>query len=163
MRRVTDKFHEFDLKDLDREEGSALFFKYLGRKPSDDGKEEEIARQLSEQVDGSPLALATIGGYICESGSSVEEFLDSFKRSSKVWGASAGGQTKQYKGTLETVFELALEKLPEDARHLIRLLAFLNPDRIPEDLFVVEQHDKKLGEEHEPDHLVRKVLFKRAE
>ena len=162
MRPVTDHFYDFDLENLEREVGSELFFRYLKRPPSD-GDEEEIARELSDHVDGSPLALATISGYICESQSTVIEFLESFKRSSKVWGASAGGPAKQYKGTLETVFKIALEELPDDARHLLHLLAFLNPDSIPEDLFIMDQHDAILAEDDCPEHPVREVLFNRAE
>ena len=162
MRPVTDHFYDFDLENLDREVGSELFFRYLKRGPSN-VDEEEIVRQLSDYVDGSPLALATISGYISESQSTVAEFLNSFKKSSNVWGASAGGRAKQYRGTLETVFEIALKELPDDARHLIHLLAFLNPDSIPEDLFILDQEDTSLTEDDCPDHPVREVLFKRPE
>ena len=123
------------VKDLDRDKGAELVFKYLRREPQDE-EELDYARGISDLVDGLPLALATIGGYMHSVGTSISTYYRNLKTSSKAWQASATGAAKQYNKKLETVFDLALEELPSKARELINMLAFLNPDKIPEEMFI---------------------------
>lgn len=126
---------QLKVKDLSRDEGGQLIFKYLQRDPLDE-EELEYAKKIADLVDGLPLALATIGGYMNQVGTSVSMYYENLKTSSRAWEASAIGPAKQYERTLETVFDLALKELPEKARKLINMLAFLNPDKIPEELFI---------------------------
>ncbi|KAL8838629.1 MAG: hypothetical protein Q9170_002075 [Blastenia crenularia] len=134
---TTNDFTTINLKNLDRDRGSDLIFKYLKRKPNS-LEEEEYARKIADLLGGLPLALATIGGYISQTEDTVSGFFESLKTSSNAWEASAIGPAKQYEKTLSTVFELALREIPEDARSLLNILAFLNPDQIPESLFLNE-------------------------
>jgi hypothetical protein len=133
---ITDPTDTFSLHvgDLDRKSGGDIVFKYLQRKPQDED-ELEYARKISDLVDGLPLALATIGGYMNQVGTSVSNYYHNLKTSSKAWEASAIGPARQYKKKLETVFDIALQVLPEKARKVLDMLAFLNADRIPEELF----------------------------
>lgn len=85
---VTDLFHIIDVKSFGREDGSDLLFRYLRRGPIDE-EEKESAQQISDLLDGLPLALATIGGYINQTVSDVPDFLESLRSSSKPWEASA--------------------------------------------------------------------------
>ena len=132
---VTDVFKTIHIRNFSREESSDLLFKYLRRKPVNDN-ETETARQISDTLDGLPLAIATIEGYINESECSISEFLTNVRESSHAWRASAIEQVSQYEKTLETVFEIALKELTKPARAFLNILAFLNPDSIPEDLFI---------------------------
>ena len=132
---VTDIFQIVNVKSFSRDDGCDLLFRCIQRDPIDD-KESESAKQLSDLLDGLPLALATIGGYINQTVSTVPEFLENLKRSSNAWEASAIGPAIQYEKTLKTVFEIAFGELPDNARSLLNILAFLNPDSIPEELFI---------------------------
>ena len=109
-----------------------------------DEAEEEIAEELFDLVDGLPLALATIGAYMHDSSSSIQELSDNLHSSSKVWAASATDTLSQYDKTLESVFQIAFDELPENARGLVSMLAFLSPDSIPEDLFVAGHNEEHL-------------------
>ena len=133
---VTEVFKRIPLKSFEEDDASRLLFKCLDREPADDD-EKEAARGVSDVVDGLPLAIAAIGGYIQQSEITIPEFLDNVKRSSNVWEASAVGPAKRYEKTLETVFDIALspKELEELPRMFINVLAFLNPDGIPEELF----------------------------
>lgn len=133
-----------DVKNLDRDNGGDLVFKYLQR-PAHDEDELEYARKISDLVSGLPLALATIGGYMNQVGTSVSTYYENLRTSSKAWEASTIGPAKQYDKKLETVFDLALKELPKKARNLINILAFLNADRIPEELFVMNLREPTLS------------------
>ncbi len=122
------------IKSFGRDDAAALLFKYIQKEPAGE-KEEEVARELSDTVDGLPLAIATIGGYISQSGSNLVEYIETLKTSSNAWTASAVGPVNQYEKNLETVFDIAIGELSDQARGAIGILAFLNPDHIPEALF----------------------------
>ncbi|KAL9036049.1 MAG: hypothetical protein Q9180_004523 [Flavoplaca navasiana] len=141
---LTDVFQRFPLQSFKEADASKLLFKCLDREPADED-EEEAARGVSDVVGGLPLAIAAIGGYIQQSDLTILEFLDSIKRSSNVWEASAVGPAKRYEKTLETVFDIALspQKLGELPHMFINVLAFLNPDGIPLDIFTAHFKDPK--------------------
>ncbi|MCJ1398272.1 hypothetical protein MMC11_001469 [Xylographa trunciseda] len=143
-RQITRDFHNIELNSFDDEWGARLLFKYLERDPADE-IEESLAREISQIVGGLPLAIATIGGYINESESSVKEFLHIMKRSSHAWTDSQHTKTKHYERTLGTVFDIALKELPEGPRILINILAFLNPDSIPEDILLAPQDTEEVA------------------
>lgn len=140
-RQITKEFYNIELQSFHEELGAKLLFKYLERDPADE-TEKALARETSAIVGGLPLAIATIGGYINESESSVEEFLDIMKRSSNAWDDTQHTKTKHYEKTLGTVFDIALKELPTGTRSLIDILAFLNPDSIPEGILIAP-HDNE--------------------
>ena len=131
---ITENFTTIQIKDLSREQGADLLYACMGRKAVDDN-EFEYARKISDLLGGLPLALSTIGGYMRQTGDPVVEFFDHLRTSCNAWEVSAIGPAKQYERTLATVFQIALKELPDDARSLLNILAFLNPDRIPTELF----------------------------
>lgn len=141
---VTKTFKEVPLKSFSRDNAAALLFKYIQKQPTDE-KEEEIARGLSDTVDGLPLAIATIGGYINQSGSNLAEYIETLKHSSNAWTASVVGPVNQYEKNLETIFDIAISELSEGGRGLIGILAFLNPDHIPQAIFDTAVEKKSLG------------------
>lgn len=55
--------------------------------------------------------MATIGGYINQSGSSLVEYIETMKSSSNAWTASAVGPVNQYEKNLETVFDIAITEI----------------------------------------------------
>lgn len=131
---ITRDFLKLDVQSFGIEDGSKLLFRYLDRGASGDD-EQQAAEEISKFVDGLPLAIAAIGGYINQSRSQVQGFLANLKRSSAVWTASAIGPAKQYDKTLRTVFNIALKEIPHRTREFLNILAFLDPDCIPEQIF----------------------------
>lgn len=78
---VTENCTRFWLRIFKQADASKLLFKCLDREP-DSEDEEEAARQVSSNVDGLPLAIAAIAGYIQQSDLGISEILDNLKRSS---------------------------------------------------------------------------------
>ena len=137
---ITERFTTISIKDLTRDQGAGLIYACMKRKPADED-EKEIARKISDLLGGLPLALTTIGGYIYQTHETMANFLIYLKTSSTAWEVSAVGPAKQYERTLATVFTIALKELPDHARCLIDILAFLNPDQIPEEIFMARIGD----------------------
>ena len=118
-------------------------FKYLQRDPLD-GDETNSAKELSRLVGGSPLALATIGGYVSPmSNYSLTKFLNDFNKRSLFWNYEDVSTVRAYERSLATVFDIALNELDNDARNLLDVLAFLNPDGVPEDILHVFFEDSE--------------------
>ncbi|KAL9103692.1 MAG: hypothetical protein Q9163_001286 [Psora crenata] len=143
-RRITRSFYNIELHSFDEDQGAKLLFKYLEREPNHEA-EENLARETSCIVGGLPLAIATIGGYINESESSVAEFLEIMKRSSNAWEDTQHTKVMHYERTLGTVFDIALKELPPKTRNLIEILAFLNPDSIPEGILNAPHDDDEVS------------------
>lgn len=131
---VTKIFAAIQVNSFNRDDAASLSFKYFQRDAANE-KDEEIARELSDTVGGLLLAIATIGGYINQSESNLVEYIQTLKHSSNAWAASAVRPVNQYEKNLESVFDMAISELSDRARELLAILAFLNPDNIPEALF----------------------------
>lgn len=102
-----------------------------------------MARKISEAVGGLPLAIAAVAGYVARF--PLDKFLSSFQESSKFWAAEKRPVLGQYDQTLNTVFNIALGDLEIDSRKLLDILAFLNPDKIPEGILRVSKTTMKPG------------------
>ena len=142
MVATTENFHKIPLQALDVETGANLLAIYMDR---DYWGEEEllIGRSISSWVGGLPLALATVGGYIRQSGEPPQQIFESLRRSSTVWASTSEGALANYNKTLATAFDLALSELTQkapNARHLLDVLAFLNPDHIPQDMLTRDRN-----------------------
>jgi len=71
---VTKDFLKRELKSFDINDGSRLLFKYLERDAADEN-EQQASEEISEFVEGLPLTIAAIGGYINQSHSQAKDFL----------------------------------------------------------------------------------------
>jgi hypothetical protein len=117
------------------EEGSALIRKHLRR----GGSEQDSAKKLSTELGGLPLAIAHFAGYVAKSQCTLEQMLESFQhrlKSSQIWSQTELTSVSGYTHTLETVWNLAFRRLTPDARELLDILAFLESDEAPEEMFV---------------------------
>jgi hypothetical protein len=138
-------FKKVEVTNFGREERSDLLFRYLERSLDEINEDEtEVACQISDILGGLPLAIATMGGYMNESECPLDAFLTNIKKSSNAWEAGAVGPVQQYEKTLETVFQIALGELPPSTQDFINILAFLNHDSIPEELFLTQSGDPSL-------------------
>ena len=93
---------------------------------------------------GSPLALAKVGGYVGPpSNYSLTHFLKDFNKKSLFWNCEDVSIVRAYERSLATVFDIALDELDDNARKLLEVLAFLNPDGVPEDILHVFFEDSE--------------------
>jgi hypothetical protein len=93
------------------------------------------AEELSNELGGSPLAIAHYAGFAVASHMPLSEVLLSFQRramSAEIWSCNSNTSLMQYEKTLKTVWDAALDSLSPDSRELLDVLAFLNPDCVPE-------------------------------
>ncbi len=92
---------------------------------------------LAEETGFLPLALEQAGAYIEETGISLSDYLDRFKKHRKK--ALERGKPADYPDTVATTWEISFqavkEKSPASA-DLLNLCAFLAPDDIPKSLFL---------------------------
>lgn len=129
---LTNNFYKIELQPLKVSEGARLLCEISGKTPGNE--EEDIRREICDWVGGLPLAIVTIAGYMKCSSSSAAEIFASLKRSSTIWASSGEESIRNYEKTLSTVFDLALSEIGLDSRHLLRIMAFLRPEGIPEEL-----------------------------
>ena len=136
---ISDYFEMRGLTPFTSEEGARCLFKYLRRDPYDK-TEDVLAKRISESIGGSPLALATVGCYLGPSNQSLSKFLDHYRSTH-----FSESTVKPYEQTLATVFDVALRDLDEDARGVLEIFAFLNPDEIPEELLHLKDPSPELS------------------
>ncbi|KAL8904626.1 MAG: hypothetical protein Q9207_003147 [Kuettlingeria erythrocarpa] len=140
---------DFDipLRPLSGTAGSTLLLTQIPPGLSDESKAEqkELAMEISDTVGGLPLWLNALGGFIAQSQCSLSECLDSYRSSFHPLdqGMKTGSWT--YEKTPSTVFDLAFSKLSDDAKTLLYLLAFLNPDGVPESMLSIDGPDDNLA------------------
>jgi tetratricopeptide (TPR) repeat protein len=98
----------------------------------------QAAVELSDELDGLPLALDQAGAYIAEATITVPEYLSKYRKYGLQW--LDRGQDRDHKSVTVT-FGLALEQITKRSRYgqaavdLVQLCAFLAPDAIPEAIF----------------------------
>lgn len=102
--------------------------------------DEEIndAGNIVVALDHFPLALDQAGAYIEETRCSFADYLNLFHNHRKEILAKRGEQTTNYPDSVMTTWSLSFQKVEQAnpaASELLRLCAFLAPDRIPEELF----------------------------
>jgi hypothetical protein len=131
--------HGVAIKSLDAEQGARLLL--TARYPDTEPPEGEsaAASDLSTELGGLPLAIAHIGGYIAQSSYTLARFQEIAKqRYPQIWMAEAPSTIRDYQKRLAIVWDFALEQLSQDAAILIDILAFLNPDGVPEEMLLAE-------------------------
>ncbi len=120
----------FHVQPLDDEIGSELLLHFVGL----DSKaflNHERAIAINRALGGLPLALNQMGSFISQRKVSLEDFLPLYERNSAKIDARKSRLT-HYEHTLSTVWEMSLSKLAGPPAHLQKLLAFLEPDAIDE-------------------------------
>lgn len=111
-----------------------MLLKCLRRDPTKvTDADQKVLEEVSDMLGGLPLAIVHIGGYISESKHNLSYFRDFFKTRWQKYAWGGKSVVEQYHKRLEIVWDLALEELPANARKLIDIMAYLNPDVIPEE------------------------------
>jgi hypothetical protein len=95
-----------------------------------------LAKQISQELGGLPLALDQAGAFIEETPSTLAEYIELYRTQGAKLRAERGGLGEHPSVTV--TFSLAFQKVAERsaaAADLIRVCAFLAPDAIPEEIF----------------------------
>jgi hypothetical protein len=105
---------------------------------------QEIVEQLAEELGNLPLAVAQASAYIFKTGCSIKSYLDLFKKYSKAL-LSKPVDHSAYPHTVATTWQISfqtIESISPLAITLLNMCAFLSPENIPIDLFLVKDDDK---------------------
>ena len=99
--------------------------------------EDDTARQISQALGGVPLAISQMAGIIRRQDLTLSEFFELYtdhKEHASLYETKFDTNLITYRHSLSTVW--ALEKLKPQARQLLELISFLDPDVIGEDLLI---------------------------
>ena len=100
-------------------------------------KDAELARKISHEVGGLPLALDQAGAYLEETGCELGDYLTLLRKRFKELLERRGGLDSDHLSVAAT-YLTSLEKLAKQnpaAAELMQAAAFLVPDAIPEEIF----------------------------
>lgn len=113
---------------------------FLQRSNSED---RELDREISRFCGGLPLAIQSVASFAAQTALSVSELRDLLKRRPppSIWGEINRSHGSGYDKAINTVFDLAIESLPPDALKLLKILAFLDGDHIPEAILLGEHSE----------------------
>ena len=98
-----------------------------------------IARAISEELGGLPLALDQAGAYIKETPCLLQDYLARYRTRRQDLLGARGSFDQDYPASVATTWSLAFEKISQVnsvAAQLLEFCAFLAPDPIPEELLI---------------------------
>ena len=96
---------------------------------TDNALAQESAKSIIEAVGGLPLALNQIGSFIKNSGIPIDEFLEEF-RDDLLEISEREKNADCYKYTINSVWHRSMARISYNARSLLDLLAYFQPDAI---------------------------------
>ncbi|GAB0138585.1 hypothetical protein EsDP_00006814 [Epichloe bromicola] len=123
-----------DLGPLSQQDSMSLFNQLT---TSLNEPEDNAARQISYALGGFPLAISQMAGIIRRQDLTLSEFLELYadhEEHANLYETKFDTNLVTYRHSLSTVW--ALEKLKSQARQLLELVSFLDPDVIGEDLLM---------------------------
>jgi tetratricopeptide (TPR) repeat protein len=118
-------------------EGTHLLLRRAQRFEHASDEEINEAGNIVMALDHFPLALDQAGAYIEETNCHFSDYLNIYQNHRKALLARRGVQTTNYPDSVATTWSLSFRKVEEvnpAAAELLRLCAYLSPDRIPEEL-----------------------------
>ncbi|KAL2431948.1 hypothetical protein ABEF95_004385 [Exophiala dermatitidis] len=137
---------DITIDQLKEDEGADLVLKNLRR----DDSERPSAKLLSEEVGGMPLAISVITGYAFRTNLGAHDVLQTLRQkrpmAEELWNAPV---KLYYSKKLDTVWDLALANLTPSAVELLDVLAFLDPDAVPEAIILGRSDVLRLGHDLE--------------
>ena len=135
--------HRIEIEQMEPEEGALFLLRRAGiivegnllDKASE--AERNKAKEISQEMDGLPLALDQAGAYIEETACGLADYLDLYQEHGAALRKRRGGLVVDHPESVATTWLLSFEKIELSnpaAAELLRLCAFLAPDAIPEEI-----------------------------
>ena len=135
--------HRIEIEQMEPEEGALFLLRRAGIIVESDvlDKASEAkrnkAKEISQEMDGLPLALDQAGAYIEETSYGLANYLDLYQKHGAALRKRRGGLVVDHPEPVATTWSLSFEKIELSnpaAAKLLRLCAFLAPDAIPEEI-----------------------------
>ncbi len=104
------------------------------------GEERELALYISGQLGGLPLALDQAGAYLEETGMDLAGYWQLYQQHRAELLRERGGLVPDHPASVATTWSLSFQRVEEKnpaAAALLRMLAFLAPDAIPEEIMTM--------------------------
>lgn len=130
----TSRASGFDLGPLSQRDSLSLF-NHLTANFNE--QEEDTARHISDALGGVPLAISQMAGIIRRQDLTLAEFFELYtdhEEHASLYETKFDSSLVTYRHSLSSVW--AFEKLKPQARRLLELIAFLDPDVIEEDMLM---------------------------
>jgi TIR domain/NB-ARC domain len=130
-----------EVETLPTEQGALLLLRRAALLPPDGelaqapADEQRLARELTEELGGLPLALDQAGAYLEATGTSLDEYLHIYQTHRQTLLNERRSLVEDHPEPVATTWSLAFERVEEKnpaAADLLRLCAYLAPDAIPE-------------------------------
>jgi tetratricopeptide (TPR) repeat protein len=99
-----------------------------------------IACEISQELDGLPLAIDQAGAYVKETLCTLADYLSLYQKRRLDLLQTRGSQEKNYPASVVTTWSLSFEKVTQAnpaSVELLNLCAFLAPDAIPRRIFAL--------------------------
>ncbi|HEU5375823.1 MAG TPA: tetratricopeptide repeat protein, partial [Ktedonobacteraceae bacterium] len=100
-------------------------------------KDQSVAREITQLLDGLPLALDQAGAYIEETGCSLDHYLHLYQQRRMELLHRRGKQTSHHPESVAATFSLCFEKVAQInpiAVEILHCCSWLDPDHIPEEI-----------------------------
>ncbi|MBV9228495.1 MAG: toll/interleukin-1 receptor domain-containing protein, partial [Chloroflexi bacterium] len=98
-----------------------------------------LAKEISQELGGLPLALDQAGAYLEETGSGLCDYLQIYQQHQAEMLKKRGGLLTDHPDSVATTWSLSLERVEQKnkaAAELLRLCAYLAPDAIPQEMLL---------------------------
>lgn len=122
------------LKPFEEDRAVDILYELTGLLPVD-SNDAKAAREICREIGGLPLAMVHMSLFMLERGHSYTEFISLYRKHAERIFIKDQSQI-DYDHTLNTVWDVSLLPLSANARALLDLLTFFDPDFIPERVFV---------------------------
>jgi len=134
---------KIEVEEMDEEQGALFLLRRADILAPDapleqaSGQQQVEARALVRELGGLPLALDQAGAYIEETGCGLADYRQLYQKHRRELHRRRGGKVDDHPEPVATTWALSFAKVEEKNRaaaDLLRLLAFLAPDAIPEEI-----------------------------
>ena len=132
-----------EIEKMDPEQGALFLLRRAAIIPQDAPlssaaeAESTKAKEISQAMDGLPLALDQAGAFIDETSCSLADYLAIYRKQRAELHKQRGGIASPHPDPVAATWSLSFEKVEKAnpaAAELLRFCAFLHPDAIPEEI-----------------------------
>lgn len=127
-------FNTLRIASFDPRDGAAFVLYQIYRSTTQDDKVQDAAEALSQQMGGLALGLKQMGGFIRETGCSIDDLLQSLRDKEEegdLFADAESAATLGYPLNLSTAWSFSMSALDTTAKALLQLFALMSPDTIP--------------------------------